>query len=539
MNPNTYFRFEGSHHFSGTYEFPMIFACLDTGETWYGFEFTNLTDVDNSSLQYCNADWADIGFKFNGVTSTLGTQLPVDNCSAYDCGLGVYANNSSVALTNSTVKGSYDPATFGAGIYLNNCTAGQIDIDNCTIEDNGIDGSVMSTGIFLYQADPEITRTTITGNKGSGICAFASSPDLNTYDFTGGTTRHNDIFQNGTDPQPGIYGEGAEIYLSLMSSPEIRYNNIYDWNNSLNLPNGWAVYMDDFNLVNLTAKFNYWGTSYPNVYESDLFHWGSGASIIYSPWENNTIIDNADDYEAAMVLWDRGEYARAAELFFRTANDTGVAGINSIRYLTGCIGQQEQPNYRGLREFFTELAEHQNDPRVAKSAHRFSTHCLTLMQDYQGALEEYESSRINAECIEDSISAALDWLAVHELAYDGNEVNSSSESVLKQMSRLISILQSRSEQKDILYPKDFTIHQVYPNPFNNIVSVRFNLKSDDIVKVTVHDVQGRLIWRVFEGYKSAGTHTVIWNAEKQPSGIYFCRFETSRSERSVKLTLLR
>ena len=80
---------------------------------------------------------------------------------------------------------------------------------------------------------------------------------------------------------------------------------------------------------------------------------------------------------------------------------------------------------------------------------------------------------------------------------------------------------------------------VRPNPFAASTEITFSLSKKMVVKLSIYDASGRLIENLLERPLSEGTHTVIWNAEKLPRGVYFLKFYTEKSIVTEKLTLLR
>gem|GEM_PF-6878504 len=524
----------GTLTINGTYDEMVTIACVEKGQYFNGFSILNGVYAGNVDITYCDVVGASYGLYASGVQST-SDRMDLIDCYFDSCKTAVYSNNSRLYLKNTTITNSHDPSLLGRGIYLTNTTAGQVLIENCDITANGKDATVQSAGVFLSSANPEIVRSRIYGNSGAGVYAYASSPDLNTYDFVGATTRHNDIYGNGTGTQGGGSPNGSEIYLVGLSSPDVRYNNIHEFDLG---PNGYSIYMDDFNLVWLNAWQNWWGTSSPNLYESQLFHYGTGSYILYSPWENSAIIDNADDYELAMAYWDQDEFDQAAELFESTAYDTGAIGINSICYLAGCVSQIEDQDFEGLRGFLQNVADDHDDLRVARMARRYATHCLTLEGNYNSALEEYADARDHAESLQDSIQAALDWLAVYELA-NGNHIDATGDDIPNQMNRLFGLLDREKSDISNTIPTEITLGNAYPNPFNNRVNFQYGLPASSRVRISVHDVQGREVATLINEMKEAGRYSISWSAETIGSGVYFCRLQAGDKISVVKMTLIR
>jgi plastocyanin len=71
----------------------------------------------------------------------------------------------------------------------------------------------------------------------------------------------------------------------------------------------------------------------------------------------------------------------------------------------------------------------------------------------------------------------------------------------------------------------FALLQNYPNPFNSQTVIRFITPTQGTVRISVLDVLGQTVRRVFAGQVSAGEHTVRFNADGLPSGLYFYRLE--------------
>lgn len=74
-------------------------------------------------------------------------------------------------------------------------------------------------------------------------------------------------------------------------------------------------------------------------------------------------------------------------------------------------------------------------------------------------------------------------------------------------------------------PKQYTLSEPFPNPFNPTVTLAYELPTASSVRLTIYDLQGRRIAEPLDGFRTAGVHAVIWNAKDAASGIYFYRFE--------------
>ena len=63
----------------------------------------------------------------------------------------------------------------------------------------------------------------------------------------------------------------------------------------------------------------------------------------------------------------------------------------------------------------------------------------------------------------------------------------------------------------------------YPNPFNPQTTLSFRLERPARLYLTVHDLLGRQVATVANGFYPPGTHEVVWHAVDLPSGLYAMR----------------
>lgn len=75
-----------------------------------------------------------------------------------------------------------------------------------------------------------------------------------------------------------------------------------------------------------------------------------------------------------------------------------------------------------------------------------------------------------------------------------------------------------------LGPSEFRLNQNYPNPFNPTTTLSFDLLEEASVTLSVYDVIGREVAVLVNGEdRSAGSHTLIFDASSLASGVYYCR----------------
>jgi hypothetical protein len=93
-------------------------------------------------------------------------------------------------------------------------------------------------------------------------------------------------------------------------------------------------------------------------------------------------------------------------------------------------------------------------------------------------------------------------------------------------------------EKEIL-PENLTLFSSYPNPFNAKTTIKFSLAEAANVKLQIFDIAGRLVETVTDTEFPAGENSVVWDAGKMTSGVYFARLSSPAENKAQKLVLLK
>lgn len=80
------------------------------------------------------------------------------------------------------------------------------------------------------------------------------------------------------------------------------------------------------------------------------------------------------------------------------------------------------------------------------------------------------------------------------------------------------------------------LEQNYPNPFNNETFITYVLKEPSNMELTIYDLSGNKIITLVKGFKTAGSHTVKFNAADLASGVYIYRLKSGDYILSNKMT---
>ncbi len=78
-----------------------------------------------------------------------------------------------------------------------------------------------------------------------------------------------------------------------------------------------------------------------------------------------------------------------------------------------------------------------------------------------------------------------------------------------------------ADETDAVAPLDFVLEQNFPNPFNPETVIRYYLTESTQVRLTIYDLNGRVVRVLVDRWQRMGSHTLRFNASGLASGIYF------------------
>ncbi|MBL7047527.1 MAG: C10 family peptidase [Candidatus Marinimicrobia bacterium] len=88
-------------------------------------------------------------------------------------------------------------------------------------------------------------------------------------------------------------------------------------------------------------------------------------------------------------------------------------------------------------------------------------------------------------------------------------------------------------------PERFALNPAYPNPFNPITTISYELPVETDVSLIVYDLMGREVTVLEDCRLSIGYHSVAWDATGHSSGIYFVKLVTPEYTETQKVMLLK
>ena len=170
---------------------------------------------------------------------------------------------------------------------------------------------------------------------------------------------------------------------------------------------------------------------------------------------------------------------------------------------------------------------------------------LAAGQSYLAAHTELQTI-MNNPGDADSLWAAVATEIVNLFEYGGNQTQSANREMHQRISDFhdrVNQLMGRQTDQEALNAKPVPISKnlcrAYPNPFNNSISIGFNLPADNHVRLEVFNLLGQKVATLVNEPMKAGSHSYSWSGQACSSGMYFYRFQSANHVETQKLMLLK
>lgn len=98
--------------------------------------------------------------------------------------------------------------------------------------------------------------------------------------------------------------------------------------------------------------------------------------------------------------------------------------------------------------------------------------------------------------------------------------------------------------ENILMPNQFRVYDAYPNPFNPVTTLRYQLPEANMVTVTIYDMAGRQVKNLIDQQQGQGLHSIQWNGTNNlgntvSAGIYLYQVHSGVYNQTNKMIFLK
>jgi hypothetical protein len=487
------------------------------------------------------------GFTIKGGTGTL---------YANRLGGGIQCFMGGAIMHNRIINNAViaDEHAFGSGIWAEGFYSSYFIIKNNTLENNYLENSInsyMSWGtIGVYQGNviikDNIIRSNTANGRPYGIGIYCSR--------VSGIISHNTITHNTGIHSLAHYSRGGAMYLVnnrpglVVSNNEITHNQIVDDVGTMGYGGGIAVLNG--------GGFEYNSILIDGNIISDNYAWDGGAISVTDKYNitisNNVIRNNeARGFGGGIFFqnYGKGNESQSSGIypcdpvFFSAQTDTVKPLIvnntftNNLSNTGGGIA-----SYMTNEDFIAFNNIFHEDSATASpeiylsyginaylSSNNLDTNDVSGLGTWTGQNNIVGDPDLADELCHLSetslcINAGADLLMVdgieyypplHDMENDIRPLNGlfdiGADEVL-----LVEIPETPPVIKNLAV-------EIFPNPFDNITHLRFEIAKAGYVNFTFYNHLGQQVDYIDEGYTSAGIHNTVWHAKEVPSGVYFYR----------------
>lgn len=96
-----------------------------------------------------------------------------------------------------------------------------------------------------------------------------------------------------------------------------------------------------------------------------------------------------------------------------------------------------------------------------------------------------------------------------------------------------------SSELDNSLPSVTKLEQNYPNPFNPTTEINFQLSKAGYTEIGIYNILGQKVQPLVNEVKSAGYHSINFDATRFNSGIYFAVLQSGDFTQTIKMTLIK
>lgn len=133
----------------------------------------------------------------------------------------------------------------------------------------------------------------------------------------------------------------------------------------------------------------------------------------------------------------------------------------------------------------------------------------------------------NSENCDNKVAGAIDEVMIFSRALDGTEITS------------IMDFNTRIDNENDMQISSFKLYHNFPNPFNPVTKIKYEIPEYSKVCITVYDINGRIVKELINNKKRAGVHEVTFDGAGLTSGLYFYRIQAGDFVQTKRMLLIK
>ncbi len=526
---------------------------------------TYQSSIENSTIQDCyNGIVVEYGSKDADLTISNNT---IENNTHY----GISIANSSYGMNSEpTISGNTITGCDSHGIYA-------YDIGSlASITGNTINYNSSGAGIAMYYSSPHVTGNDIDNNYTGIGCGSTSSPDIDNNKIH---NNYRGVYSIGSDPflgreVPSIDGGNNSITGNTFRDLQAESNSTimaeHNWWGSADTPDvnkivaltgstidydPWLPSDPNSKLVSdnepkpyviidgiqLSIKNNNEGISYPVISDENLLSNGfdPGWTIMQKILYAKNLINNNKRRDAQNILKDiinaypdSSLSSYALNLFWNASRNNDVESLKP--FLSSLSNKNEDKDVYGLASIIFAFYDKGNK-----------------VKDLDNVMKQYSSTNIKQMALFGKflyyMNEAVDFDMAKEvlMEIDRQFPNSAiSEDAHIQLGDKSLKLPGSNKQKpetsnEGSVPKEYSLSNNYPNPFNPATTIKYQLPQDGFVTLKIFDALGREVKTLVSEFKNKGYYSTNFDGTNLSSGMYIYQLKAGSFISTKKMLMIK
>ena len=92
-------------------------------------------------------------------------------------------------------------------------------------------------------------------------------------------------------------------------------------------------------------------------------------------------------------------------------------------------------------------------------------------------------------------------------------------------------------QNPVVY--EYKLMHNYPNPFNPVTTIDYQLMKGDQIELVVYDTQGQKVATLVDEYQKKGLHSISFSGQNLASGVYYYSLRSGNFVQTLKMVLIK
>lgn len=126
------------------------------------------------------------------------------------------------------------------------------------------------------------------------------------------------------------------------------------------------------------------------------------------------------------------------------------------------------------------------------------------------------------------------------------EFDITESAIVEKQERVQFIISSSSGEQitkeyyiQVQSPYIFELRQNFPNPFNPVTTISYQIPENGFASLKVYDILGKEVETLVDEMKDAGSYQVTFDATKMSSGVYFYRLQSGNNVSNKKMIVMK